>query len=235
MTQHMIDIMDLSKEYNGRVVLQIPALQIQKGDCIGLVGNNGAGKTTLFSILLDLIPTSTGSVLHQGLSASESDDWKTWTSAFLDESFLIGYLTPEEFLYFIAELRHVDRQEVNLLLEKYQDFFQGEVLNRGTFIRDLSKGNQKKVGIISTLIGDPAVIIWDEPFANLDPSTQIRLKQIVKELTATGDKTVLISSHDLSHTVDVSNRIIALAQGKVVKDMVTSAETLPELEQFFAV
>ena len=230
----MIDIIDISKEYNGRTVLDIPALQIQRGDCIGLVGNNGAGKTTLFSILLDLIPVSTGSVKHQGFLASESEDWKDWTAAFLDESFLIGYLTAEEFLHFIGELRQVDRQEVDLLLEKHHDFFQGEVLNRGTYIRDLSKGNQKKVGIISTLIGDPAVIIWDEPFANLDPSTQIRLKQIVKDLTATGDKTLLISSHDLSHTVDVSSRIIALDGGKIVKDMATSADTLPALEQFFA-
>lgn len=235
MTQHIIDIMELSKVYNSQTVLQIPALQIRQGDCIGLVGNNGAGKTTLFSILLDLIPASTGSVLHQGLVASESDEWKTWITAFLDESFLIGYLTPEEFLYFIAEVRHVEHTQVDLLLEKYQDFFQGEVLNRGTYIRDLSKGNQKKVGIISTLIGDPTVIIWDEPFANLDPSTQIRLKHIIKELTATGDKTMLISSHDLSHTVDVSSRIIALERGRVVKDMAKSDETLPELEQFFTV
>ncbi|MCL7987210.1 ABC transporter ATP-binding protein [Sphingobacterium sp. lm-10] len=231
----MIDIKDISKEYNGQTVLHIPALHIYRGDCIGLVGNNGAGKTTLFSILLDLIPASTGMVQHQGLPASETDDWKAWTTAFLDESFLIGYLTPEEFLYFIAEVRQVDRHKVDLLLEKYQDFFQGEVLHRGTYIRDLSKGNQKKVGIISTLIGDPAVIIWDEPFANLDPSTQIRLKNMIKDLTASGEKTLVISSHDLSHTVDVSSRIIALDRGIIVKDVATSADTLPELEQFFMV
>lgn len=231
----MIDIIDISKTYNGQTVLQIPTLQIHQGDCIGLVGNNGAGKTTLFSILLDLIPVTTGSVLHQGLPASESDEWKSWTTAFLDESFLIGYLTPEEFLYFIAEVRQVKHNQVDFLLERYQDFFQGEVLNRGTYIRDLSKGNQKKVGIISTLIGDPQVIIWDEPFANLDPSTQIRFKQIIKDLTTKGDKTMLISSHDLSHTVDVSSRIIALERGTIVKDMAKSDETLPELEQFFTV
>ncbi len=235
MKKQMIDILNISKHYNDTIVLQIPELHIYQGDCVGLVGNNGAGKTTLFSILLDLTPATTGSVLHQGKLAAESDEWKNWTTAFLDESFLIGYLTPEEFLYFIAELRQVERASVDLLLKRYEDFFQGEVLNRGTYIRDLSKGNQKKVGIISTLIGDPAVIIWDEPFANLDPSTQIRLKDLIKDQSANGDKTLLISSHDLSHTVDVSSRIIALDRGKIVKDEVKSEDSLSELEQFFTV
>ncbi|MFD2744248.1 MULTISPECIES: ABC transporter ATP-binding protein [Sphingobacterium] len=235
MKKQMIDILNISKHYNDTIVVQIPELHIYQGDCVGLVGNNGAGKTTLFSILLDLTPATTGSVLHQGKLAAESDEWKKWTTAFLDESFLIGYLTPEEFLYFIAELRQVERASVDLLLKRYEDFFQGEVLNRGTYIRDLSKGNQKKVGIISTLIGDPAVIIWDEPFANLDPSTQIRLKDLIKDQSANGDKTLLISSHDLSHTVDVSSRIIALDRGKIVKDEVKSEDSLSELEQFFTV
>src|SRR5690606_36243403 len=107
------------------------------------------------------------------------------------------------------------------------------------YIRDFSKGNQKKVGIIGTLIGRPDVIILDEPFANLDPTTQFRLKKIIKELAADPAVTVLVSSHDLSHTVEVSNRIVALNKGEVVKDIHTAAagseQTLRELEAFFAV
>ena len=99
----------------------------------------------------------------------------------------------------------------------------------------MSKGNQKKVGIIATLIGKPEVVILDEPFANLDPTTVNRLKKIIKELAQNPDVTVLVSSHDLLHTVEVCNRIVALNKGEVVKDIQTSTETLAELEAFFAV
>jgi ABC-2 type transport system ATP-binding protein len=102
-------------------------------------------------------------------------------------------------------------------------------------LRDLSKGNQKKVGIIATLIGNPEVVVLDEPFANLDPTTVNRLKKIIKELIENPQVTILVSSHDLQHTVEVCDRIVALNKGEVVKDIVTSTETLQELEAFFAV
>ena len=124
---------------------------------------------------------------------------------------------------------------MDALLAKHEDFFNGEILNNKKYLRDLSKGNQKKVGIIATLIGSPEVIILDEPFANLDPTTQIRLKKIIKELAANPNVTVLVSSHDLLHTIEVSDRIVALEKGRVVKDIHTTAETLQELEEFFAV
>ena len=102
-------------------------------------------------------------------------------------------------------------------------------------MRDLSKGNQKKVGIIATLIGNPNVIILDEPFANLDPTTVSRLKKIIKELAENPEVTVLVSSHDLLHTVEVCTRIVALNKGEIVKDIFTNTETLQELEDYFAV
>jgi ABC-2 type transport system ATP-binding protein len=164
-----------------------------------------------------------------------SENWKQFTASFLDESFLIGYLTPEEYFYFIGELRGQNKADVDALLEKHQDFFNGEILNNKKYLRDLSKGNQKKVGIIATLIGNPEVVILDEPFANLDPTTVNRLKKIIKELAENPSVTILVSSHDLQHTVEVCDRIVALNKGEVVKDIVTSAETLQELEAFFAV
>lgn len=230
----MIEIRELRKTYAGNDVLYIDHLEIRKGDCIGLVGNNGAGKTTLFSLILDLIPASSGTVYHKDMLAAESHLWKSWTGSYLDENFIIGYLFPEEYFYFVGNLRGVKKEEVDQLLEKYTSFFNGEILEKNTYIRDMSKGNQKKVGIIATLIGNPELIIWDEPFANLDPSTQIRLKQVIHDLSADGRKTLLISSHDILHTVDVSSRIIALQKGQMVKDMETSPETLIELEAFFS-
>ena len=231
----MIQVNQLSKSYNGNKVLHINNLEIKKGESFGLVGNNGAGKTTFFSLLLDLIQPTTGHIKNNGFQVNETENWKPLTAAFLDETFLIGYLTPEEYFYFIGDLRGQNKADVDALLAKHTEFFNGEILNSKKYIRDFSKGNQKKVGIIATLIGNPEVIILDEPFANLDPTTQFRLKKIIKEIAADPNVTILVSSHDLQHTVEVSDRIVALHKGEVVKDIQTSAETLAELETFFAV
>ncbi|MCB0444966.1 MAG: ABC transporter ATP-binding protein [Gelidibacter sp.] len=230
----MIMTSNLSKKYNDNLVLNIESLDIPKGQSFGLVGNNGAGKTTYFSLLLDLIQPTTGFIKNNEVLVHESEAWKPFTSAFIDESFLIGYLTPEEYFYFIGELRGQNKADVDALMAQFEDFFHGEILNQKKYLRDLSKGNQKKAGIVATLIGNPEVIILDEPFANLDPTTQIRLKGIIKDLAEKKGVTVLISSHDLLHVTDVCERIVVLEKGKIVKDLATSEATLKELEAHFA-
>lgn len=230
----MITVTNLSKKYNADPVLQIDNLEIPKGQSFGLVGNNGAGKTTFFSLLLDLIQPTTGYIKNKEVQVNESEDWKPYTSAYIDESFLIGYLTPEEYFYFIGELRGQNKADVDSLLTGFHDFFHGEILSQKKYLRDLSKGNQKKVGIVAALIGNPDVIILDEPFANLDPTTQIRLKQIIKDLAKKQGVTVLVSSHDLMHVTEVCERIVVLDKGQVIKDLATSEVTLRELETHFA-
>lgn len=230
----MIHTSELSKSYNGTTVLTIKNLDIPKGQSFGLVGNNGAGKTTYFSLLLDLIKPTTGAITNNKVVVSESEDWKPFTSAFIDESFLIGYLTPEEYFYFIGDLRGQNRADVDALTAQFEDFFNGEILGQKKYLRDLSKGNQKKAGIVAALIGNPEVIILDEPFANLDPTTQIRLKGLLKELAATKGVTILISSHDLMHITDVCERIVVLEKGELVKDLETNPTTLKELEAHFS-
>lgn len=230
----MITAQNLTKKYGSQIVLNIENLEIPKGQSFGLVGNNGAGKTTFFSLLLDLIQPTTGKIENNGIPVSESEQWKTFTSSFIDESFLISYLTPEEYFYFIGELRNRNRADVNALLSNFEDFFHGEILGQKKYLRDLSKGNQKKAGIVASFIGDPEVIVLDEPFANLDPTTQIRLKAIIKDLAAQKGVTVLVSSHDLMHVTEVCERIVVLNKGEIVRDIQTSTETLRELESFFA-
>ena len=231
----MITANNLTKIYRGVKVLNIQDLQIPKGQSFGLVGNNGAGKTTFFSLLLDLIEPTSGQVINHDVQVNKSEAWKPFTAAFIDESFLIGYLTAEEYFYFIGDLRGQNKADVDALLATHAEFFNGEILNSKKYLRDLSKGNMKKVGIIATLIGSPEVVILDEPFANLDPTTVSRLKKIIRTLAADPNVTVLVSSHDLVHTVEVCDRIVALHKGEIVKDIQTSTETLQELEQFFAV
>ncbi len=229
----MITAENLTKKYGSHEVLNIERLEIPKGQSFGLVGNNGAGKTTLFSLLLDLIQPTSGHIVNNEVQVNSSEAWKPFTSAFIDETFLIGYLTPEEYFYFIGELRGRNKADVDALLSQFEDFFHGEILGQKKYLRDLSKGNQKKAGIVASFIGSPEVVILDEPFANLDPTTQIRLKAIIKELAAKEEVTVLVSSHDLMHVTEVCERIVVLNKGEVVKDIKTSAETLKELESFF--
>lgn len=230
----MITVHQLSKKYNNVEVLNLEKLDIPKGQSFGLVGNNGAGKTTFFSLLLDLIQPSSGYIKNNDILVHESEAWKPFTSSFIDESFLIGYLTAEEYFYFIGELRNQNKADVDKLLSNFTDFFHDEILGKKKYLRDLSKGNQKKAGIVAALIGNPEVIILDEPFANLDPTTQIRLKQILKNLAQKQGVTILVSSHDLLHVTDVCERIVVLEKGVVVKDIQTSEATLKELEQHFS-
>ncbi|OBQ54953.1 ABC transporter ATP-binding protein [Tamlana sp. s12] len=230
----MITTSNLTKKYGGTQVLSIASLEIPKGQSFGLVGNNGAGKTTYFSLLLDLIKPSTGFINSNGVQVSTSEDWKSFTSSFIDESFLIGYLTPEEYFYFVGELRGQNKADVNKVLLEFKDFFHDEILGKRKYLRDLSKGNQKKVGIVAALIGSPEVVILDEPFANLDPTTLIRLKSIIKDIAEKQGVTVLISSHDLLHITDVCERIVVLEKGEIIMDLETNTETLKELEAHFA-
>ena len=229
----MIKIENLTKTYSGKQVLNISNIEILKGTCFGLVGNNGAGKTTLFSLLLDLVEATSGEILNQGIKVSKDESWKEKTSAFIDSTFIIGYLTPEEYFEFIAELRDVQKEDLYEWLNKFSSFFKDEVLDQKKYIRDLSKGNQKKVGITASLIGSPELIVLDEPFSNLDPSSQILLKKLIEKFSKNQNTTFLISSHDLTHVTEVCNRIVLLEKGVVVKDIETNKATLKELEGYF--
>ena len=230
----MIKTYSLTKEYGGEKVLNLSELEITKGELFGLIGNNGAGKTTFFSLLLDLIEATSGAVEINNIMVHQSEAWKPFISAFIDESYLIGYLTVEEYFYFLGSLRGKTQVEVDSWIKAYEPFFNGEILNQKKYLRDFSKGNQKKAGIVGALIGQPEVIVLDEPFANLDPTTQIRLKSLIKEEAMNNGTTFLISSHDLTHVTEVCDRIVLLDRGTVLKDIKKTSSTLKELEQYFS-
>ena len=124
----MIQATELSKKYAGTTVLNITSLEIPKGQSFGLVGNNGAGKTTFFNLLLDLIKPTTGNVVNNQIQVNTSEDWKPFTAAFIDESFLIGYLTPEEYFYFVGELRGMNKADIDTFLKQFEEIFNEEII-----------------------------------------------------------------------------------------------------------
>lgn len=231
----MIEVKDLSKAYQGNVVLNIPDLKIPKGESFGLVGNNGAGKTTFFRLILDLIRPNSGAVYINSENVMGSIEWKRFTGSYLDEGFLIDFLTPEEYFEFLADINGLSKGDVTEFYDTFEEFFNNEVLAKKKFIRELSSGNQKKVGIAAAMMTKPELLILDEPFNSLDPTTQIRLKKMLKNVREDRNVTALISSHDLLHVTEVCERIAVLEVGNVIKDIKTTSSTLKDLEKYFSV
>ena len=227
----MITVQNLLKYYSQHKALDIPKLTFNKGEIIGIVGNNGAGKTTLFSCVLDLIKPTKGMVTSKEKDVSQNEDWKTYTAAFIDEGFLIGFLTPEEYFEFIGKAFHLSKAATLDFVRQFEEIFNEEILGKKKYCRDLSKGNQKKVGLVGSLIGDPEIVIWDEPFSNLDPSTQLRIRNLISARSQ--QHTFLISSHDLNHIAEVCTRIIILEKGEIVKDVQREEISSEELVAFF--
>ena len=229
----MISINNLQKTYNDKVVLDIPQLTINTGESVGLVGNNGAGKSTLLSLILDIIEPTNGVVLSKGQEVHTNENWKYYTGSYLNEGFLIPYLTPYEFISFVATLHKKTNEECETFLTENEAFITITKKDK-TLIRDLSAGNRNKVGILAALFSNPEILILDEPFSFLDPTSQSWLKNKLNTLRQSGT-TMLISSHDLGHITEISNRILILENGILVDDKPTTNETLIELEKYFRV
>ncbi|MGN0052757.1 MAG: ABC transporter ATP-binding protein [Bacteroides sp.] len=232
----MITLSNLQKKFGSKIAVNIENYTIQSGDMLGLVGNNGAGKTTLFRLILDLLKADQGHVSIDGTDVSKSEEWKNTTGAFIDDGFLIDYLTPEEYFYFIGKMYGLKKEEVDQRLKPFERFMNGEVLGQKKFIRNFSMGNKQKIGIISAMLHHPSLLILDEPFNFLDPSSQSIIKHLLKRYNEEQQATVIISSHNLNHTVDVCSRIALLEYGVILRDLHNvnnSAEQ--ELEAYFNV
>jgi ABC-2 type transport system ATP-binding protein len=228
----MIKIDNLKKQFGETCACDIPSFQINDGDILGLVGNNGAGKTTLFRMLLDLLKADEGAVEYvfaptpdcspsdiTAINPAESEAWKRHVGAYIDEGFLIDFLTPEEYFAFLGKVSGLTQAEVDERLKDFERFANGEIFGQKKLIRNLSAGNKMKVGIISALLRRPQTVILDEPFNFLDPTSQLVLKHLLTDYNRETGATILISSHNLQHTVDISTRIALLEHGVIIRDL----------------
>ena len=239
----MITISNLKKNFGETCACDIPSFTINDGDILGLVGNNGAGKTTLFRLLLDLLKADEGSVNYilpsfdgenETINPAESEAWKQHVGAYVDEGFLIDFLTPEEYFAFLGKISGISQQDADERLKMFERFANGEVFGQKKLIRNLSAGNKMKVGIISALFRQPKTVILDEPFNFLDPTSQLVLKHLLQDYAQQTGATILISSHNLQHTVDISTRIALLEHGQIIRDLPNAeGSASAELQEYF--
>ena len=241
-----IDITSLKKSFGDNTAVNISTYHIGDGELVGLVGNNGAGKTTLFRLMLDLLQADNGRVTlgfrPEGnsdgellsIDPAESEDWKMFTGSYIDDGFLIDFLTPEEFFAFVGKVCGLSKNDTEERVHQFDQLMAGEILGHKKLIRDLSAGNKQKVGIVAALLHQPQLLILDEPFNFLDPSSQNVLKNILTEYNKTTGSTVIISSHNLAHTIDICPRITLLEHGIIIKDLENiDHSATKELEDYF--
>ena len=244
----MIKIENIKKAFGKTVASDIPSFVVNNGDILGLVGNNGAGKTTLFRMILDLLKPDEGQVTitrpsdsrfsrseeAETVNPAESEEWKDWTGAYIDDSFLVDFLTPEEFFAFLGKINNIPQEEIDERLKPFERLAGGEIFGQKKLIRNLSAGNKQKVGIMSALLLRPKLVILDEPFNFLDPSSQNILKHILTDYNRETGATILISSHNLAHTIDISTRIALLEKGQIIRDLPNAeGSARDELENYF--
>lgn len=228
-----IQVEKLVKRFGKQVAIDIPGLNIEQSSLVGIVGNNGAGKTTLFRLILDLLKADMGHVYSNNVDVSENEDWKTYTGSFLDNRFLIDFLMPEEYFYFVGETYNMTKSMVDERLSTFTRFMNDEILGKKKYIRSFSAGNKQKIGIIAAMMIQPKVLILDEPFNFLDPSSQIEIRDMILKMNKENGTTTLISSHNLNYTTDISSHVILLEKGVVIKNMVNSPEARQELNSYF--
>ncbi|MCR4773519.1 MAG: ABC transporter ATP-binding protein [Prevotella sp.] len=260
----ILNVNNLIKKFGDKTAVSVPDFAINSGDILGLVGNNGAGKTTLFRLMLDLIKSDEGMVEYHlpkaateegeephddnatiAVNPAESEEWKQYVGSYIDDGFLIDFLTPEEYFEFILKVRgkkisakaaEGEEGSLNSYLAPYESFMAGEIIGQKKLIRDFSAGNKQKIGIIAAMLASPKVLILDEPFNFLDPSSQNILKKMLLEYHSEHGATILVSSHNLQHTIEISSRVCLLEHGSIIKDLKNVEQSAEkELEDYFKV
>lgn len=232
----MIKIDNLTKYFGENKALDIKQLQIAEGSIVGLVGNNGAGKTTMLRLILDLCKANSGSVLSAGKDVSKFEEWKEYTGSFLDSGYLIEFLKPEEYFTLIGELNHISKEDLQVRLSKFDAFMNSEILGKKKLIKNYSAGNKQKIGIVAAMITNPKVLLLDEPFNFLDPSSQMEMLRLLRDLNKEFSTTMILSSHNIELVSEISSRIVLLEKGIVKKDIsATAGEAIEELRTYFSI
>lgn len=220
----MIEVKRLTKKYGNHTAVRDLSFNIEKGKIYGLLGPNGAGKSTTMNIITGCLAATSGQVLINGHDIFEEP---------IEAKSCIGYLpelpplyeemTPKEYLMFVAEAKRVPYEKSFRQIKDIMSLT-GLTDVKDRLIRNLSKGYRQRVGIAQAMIGDPDIIILDEPTVGLDPKQIIEIRELVKSLGRI--KTVIISSHILAEISEICDHVLIISEGKLVAD-----ESLDSLEK----
>ena len=184
--------------------------------------------------------TALSDVSRVSIDPAKSEEWKKMTGAFIDDTFLIDFLSVEEYLDFIIRVQGLSSVDWNVsddpLVQGFREFAEGQIFDQKKLIREYSAGNKQKIGIMAAMISRPELLILDEPFNFLDPTGQNFLKKLLLDYHHRTGATILISSHNLQHLVDVSTRVVLLEDGKVIEDLANdNQQALTALNDYFKV
>ena len=210
----MITVKNVTKKYGKFKAVDNISFEINDGEIIGLLGPNGAGKSTTMNILTGFIEPTEGEVIINGYNISKKPKKAKKCIGYMPEGVpLYKDMTVKEFVTYMAELKGVKKDEIKESVEQaIQDTWLQNV--RKVLIRNLSKGYKQRVSMAGALVGNPEIIILDEPTVGLDPKQIIEIRNLIKELGKT--HTVILSSHILSEVSQICNKVIIINKGKIV-------------------
>jgi ABC-2 type transport system ATP-binding protein len=210
----MIEVTGLSKRYRDRIAVEDLTFSVPEGEILGFLGPNGAGKSTTMRILTGYLPASSGTVKVAGFDVFEDPYEVKRRIGYLPETPpLYPEMTVRGYLRFVASIKGVRRGQMATELDRVTHATGvSEVLER--LIQNLSKGFRQRVGIAQALLGNPPVLILDEPTEGLDPSQRAEVRQLIKGLA--GQHTVILSTHILSEVTMTCERVLILNQGRMV-------------------
>lgn len=215
----MIEVKNLSKKYGNNYAIKDVNFKIDNGQIIGFLGPNGAGKTTTLNILTGYIASSEGTVLINGIDLQENPiEAKKFIGYLPDTPPLYPDFTVFEYLKFVYELKGLDKKDKISHIEKIMEKVKiTDMRNRLT--KNLSKGYKQRVGLAGAMIGNPEILILDEPTVGLDPKQVIEMRQIIKGLSKT--HTILFSSHILSEVSAICDKVMIINNGKLIDTTTT--------------
>lgn len=210
----LIEVRSLTKKYGEHVALNNVNFNIKKGEIVGFLGPNGAGKSTSMNILTGYISATEGEAMIDGIDILENPIEAKKKIGYLPEQPPLYFdMTVDEYIDFVCALKKVPKREVEETKKRIYKLVKIEDV-RGRLIKNLSKGYKQRVGLAQALVGNPEVLILDEPTVGLDPKQIIEIRTLVRELGK--EHTVILSSHILSEVSAVCDRVIIINKGKIV-------------------
>lgn len=223
----MIEVKHLTKKYGNNTAVSDLSFTIESGQIYGLLGPNGAGKSTTMNIMTGCLAATSGDVTINGYDIFEDAAKAKKLIGYLpEEPPLYQDMTPREYLSFVAKAKGVARDKREEQMRRAMSVTQIDAVS-DRLIKNLSKGYRQRVGIAQALLGDPEIIILDEPTVGLDPRQIIEIRDLIKDLGK--DHTVILSSHILSEVSAICDSIIIISKGTIV-----ASDTTEHLERLLA-